>query len=54
MPRLNVNVTVPQDVTRDTVGFARRILGPLAEISDLFSEKVRFLRFKCNCSPSAA
>jgi hypothetical protein len=28
------------------VSFARRILGPLAEIGDLFSDKVRFLRFK--------
>ena len=47
MPRgLNVNLTIPSDVTRDTVGFAKRILGPLAEIGDLFSDKVRFLRFK--------
>jgi hypothetical protein len=47
MPRgLNVNVTVPPDVTRDTVGFAKRILGPLAEIGDPFSDKVRFLRYR--------
>jgi hypothetical protein len=43
---LNVNVTVPDDVTRDTMGFARRILGPLAEIGDLFSEKIRLFRYK--------
>jgi hypothetical protein len=43
---LNVNVTVPDDVTRDTMGFARRILGPLAEIGDLFSDKVRLIRYK--------
>jgi hypothetical protein len=43
---LNVNVTIPEDVTRDTVGFARRILGPLAELADLFGDKVRLLRYK--------
>jgi hypothetical protein len=46
LPGLKVNLTVPEDVTRDTVSFARRILGSLAEIGDLFSDKVRFLRFK--------
>jgi hypothetical protein len=45
MPR-GLNVTVPADVTRDTANFVKRILGPLAEIGDLFSEKVRFLRWK--------
>lgn len=43
---LHVKVTIPEDVTRDTVSFARRVLGPLAEIGDLFSDKVRFLRYK--------
>lgn len=41
-----VNITVPEDVTRDTMGFARRILGPLAEVADLFSDKVRLIRYK--------
>jgi hypothetical protein len=45
MPR-GLNVTVPADVTRDTANFVKRILGPLAEIGNLFSEKVRFLRWK--------
>jgi hypothetical protein len=46
LPGVKINLKVPEDVTRDTVTFARRILGPLAEIGDLFSDKVRFLRFK--------
>jgi hypothetical protein len=46
LPGVKINLKVPKDVTRDTVTFARRILGPLAEIGDLFSDKVRFLRFK--------
>jgi hypothetical protein len=46
LPGLKINLTVPEDVTRDTVSVARRILGSLAEIGDLFSDKVRFLRFK--------
>jgi hypothetical protein len=46
LPGVKINLKVPEDVTRDTVSFARRILGPLAEISDLFSDKVRFLRFR--------
>jgi len=46
LPGVKINLKVPEDVTRDTVRFARRILGPLAEIGDLFSDKVRFLRFK--------
>src|ERR1700724_2108638 len=45
-PGLKVNLNVPEDVTRDTVTFARRILGSLAKIGDLFSDKVRLLRFK--------
>jgi hypothetical protein len=46
LPGVKINLKVPEDVTRDTVTFARRILGPLAEVGDLFSDKVRFLRFK--------
>ena len=46
LPGVKINLKVPEDVTRDTVTFARRILGPRAEIGDLFSDKVRFLRFK--------
>jgi hypothetical protein len=46
LPGVKINMKIPEDVTRDTVSFARRILGPLAEIGDLFSDKVRFLRFK--------
>jgi hypothetical protein len=46
LPGVKVNLKVPEDVTRDTVTFARRILGPLAEIGDLFSDKVRYLRFR--------
>jgi hypothetical protein len=46
LPGVKINLKVPEDVTRDTVSFARRILGPLAEIGDLFSDKVRFLRFR--------
>lgn len=43
---LAVKLNIPEDVTRDTVNFAKRILGPLAEIGDLFSEQVRFLRYR--------
>jgi hypothetical protein len=46
LPGVKINLKVPEDVTRDTLTFAKRILGPLAEIGDLFSDKVRFLRFK--------
>lgn len=46
LPGVKVNLKVPEDVTRDTASFARRILGPLAEIGDLFSDKVRLLRFR--------
>jgi hypothetical protein len=46
LPGVKINLKVPEDVTRDTVSFARRIVGPLAEIGDLFDDKVRFLRFK--------
>ena len=43
---LAVKLNIPEDVTRDTVNFAKRILGPLAEIGDLFGEQVRFLRYR--------
>lgn len=43
---LAVKFNIPEDVTRDTVNFAKRILGPLAEIGDLFSEQIRFLRYR--------
>src|ERR1700730_715931 len=46
LPGVKINLKVPEDVTRDTVSFARRILGPVAELGDLFSDKVRFLRFR--------
>lgn len=42
-----IKVTVPEVVIRDAASSAKRVLGPLAEIiGDMFSGKVRFLRFR--------
>jgi hypothetical protein len=43
---LAVKIDIPEDVTRDTVNSVKRILGPLVAIGDLFSEQVRFLRYR--------
>jgi hypothetical protein len=43
---LAVKLNIPEDVTRDTMNFAKRVLGPLAEFGDLVSEQVRFFRYR--------
>lgn len=37
---------IPADVQRDVVTFAQRIFGPIAELGDLLSDRIRFARFK--------
>jgi hypothetical protein len=37
---------VPEDVTRDTVNFGKRILGAAAELGDLLSDRIRFQRYR--------
>ncbi len=37
---------IPADVQRDVVGFAQRVFGPIAELGDLLSDRVRLLRLR--------
>ncbi len=41
-----LSVVVPEDVTREAMGFMQRVLGPVAEIGEFCSDKVRFYRWK--------
>jgi hypothetical protein len=41
-----IKIDVPADVTRDTLTFVQRILGPVADAADLLSDRIRFYRWK--------
>lgn len=41
-----LSLVVPEDVTREAMGFMQRVLGPVAEIGEFCSDKVRFYRWK--------
>lgn len=47
-PDLNIDIkiNVPEDVSRDTLAFFQRILGPFADASEFLGDKVRFYRWK--------
>jgi len=46
LPVVKPKIDVPADVTRGAVGFLQRVLGPIAEASDFFSDKIRYYRFR--------
>lgn len=41
-----LKVEVPADVQREVIGFAQRLFGPLAELGDVLSDRIRFFRLK--------
>lgn len=43
---LKVKVDVPAAVTEAATSFTLRLLGPLADVSDLLSDRIRFFRWK--------
>ncbi len=44
---MNLNLpTVPDDVQRDALAFVKRVIGPVAELSDLLSDEIRYFRWK--------
>jgi hypothetical protein len=43
---VELKAEIPADVQRDTLDFAKRILGPIGELSDLLSDRIRFARFR--------
>jgi len=47
---MKVNISLKAEISQETtdrvVNFAQRLIGPLAEVGDLFSDKIRYFRFK--------
>lgn len=44
--KVEAKFDVPADVSRDTLAFFQRLLGPVAEAADFLGDKVRFYRWK--------
>lgn len=44
--KIEAKIDVPADVSRETLAFLQRLLGPFAEASDFLGEKIRFYRWK--------
>jgi hypothetical protein len=47
-------VNVPDDVVRSANEFLQRVLGPIANVSDLLSDKIRFIRYRSAIKTLAA
>ena len=43
---IDIDPSIPPDVWKDVASVLIRIFGPIAELSDLLSERIRFFRFK--------
>ena len=44
--RSPISVVVPEDVTRGAFDFMQRVLGPVGELGDFLTERIRFFRWK--------